>query len=146
MGRRNAQWNKKNFMNHRTSTHPALNKLHLLKYWLISQTINVFPVTPCKPTMWQMPVILNVNDFVVATDLQPSQTYTPGNFATPRGSTASEIKMNNEIWVTHRNQLTLWQVENTATTSIPLSLKTHTYKISRHVQNPTFERPIEQST
>ena len=101
---------------------------------------------PCKPTMWQMPDILNVNDFVVATDLQPSQTYTAGNFATPRGSTASEIKMNNEVWVTHRNQLTLWQVENTATTSIQLSLKTHTYKISRHVQNPTFERPIEQST
>ena len=54
-------------------------------------------VTPCKPTKWHQPVTLSVNDFVVTPDFRPSQTYTAGNFATPRGSTAYEIKVNNEM-------------------------------------------------
>ena len=103
------------------------------------------PVTPCKPSKWPTPVTLNVNDLVVAPHSRPRQTYTAGYIATPTWSTAYEIKMNNEIWVIRRSQLTLWQVENTATTSIPSSLLTHTYKISRHVQNPTFEGALEQS-
>ena len=103
------------------------------------------PVTPCKPSKWHNPVTLNINDLVVAPHFRPRQTYTAGYIAAPHWSTAYEINVNNEIWVIHRNQLTLWQLENTGTTSIPSSLLTNTYKNSRHAQNPTFEGALEQS-